>query len=579
MPRLNVHNVDLSKANFITPLDRLVQKILVARGIFSDQDLDHRLANMPSPAEMLGMQEATNILVEAIQNNKKILIIGDYDADGATATALAMRLLKALGVSSPSYLVPNRFEYGYGLSKEIAEVALEFAPDLVITVDNGISSVEGVSLLRGKDIQVIVTDHHLPGAELPAANAILNPNQPGCAFPSKSLAGVGVLFYLMVSVRTKLRSLNWFNEKSITEPRLEGYLDLVALGTVADLVPLDHLNRIFVSQGLKLVRSGAGNPGIRAIFEVAGRESGSATSADFGFAVGPRVNAAGRLDDISEGIRCLLEDDYAQARMLALDLHHTNLERRQIQEQMVEEAESIYQQVLSEQDGVAPYGICCYQPDWHQGVVGLVASKLKESAHRPAIAFAKANPDDLNSAELKGSARSIEGLHIRDLLDRIATKYPGLIEKFGGHAMAVGLSISESRYEEFSSRFDLEVRAELGGGDLRKTITSDGELDEQYFNIDFARQLAAILPWGQRVPEPLFHGCFKVNSLRWLKDKHLKMELEPDNQSSVVEGIWFNANPESEVDAGTRLTLAYRLAINEFRGRASLQLVIVSEVS
>ena len=571
--------VDLSKVHFSRSIEEPLLRVIAARGINTDKELDHRLSAMPSPDEMRDMATAVGIVVEAIRTDQHVLIMGDYDADGATASALALRLLRAMGAKSVDFLVPNRFDYGYGLSPEIAEVALGLEPDLVITVDNGISSLEGVKILREKGIRVIITDHHLPGENLPDANAILNPNQAACRFPSKHLAGVGVLFYLMVGLRRELRNQDWFAEREIAEPRLEHYLDLVALGTVADLVPLDHLNRLLVENGLKVLASGQGNPGIRALFEISGRETTKAKSSDLGFAIGPRINAAGRLDDISEGIRCLLEDDYSKARELALNLHHKNIERRQIQTDMTEDAQTLVDEMLAKKSGDLPWGISIYQPDWHQGIVGLVASKIKEAMYRPAIAFAKADPEDAESNELKGSARSIQGLHIRDLLDLIATNNPGLIRKFGGHAMAAGLSISESDYETFSGIFDQEVWRTLNEDDLENVLWSDGELGEEHFNLNFARKMERFLPWGQALSEPTFHGRFRIQTMRWLKETHLKLSLTVENGNEALDAIWFNAGPSGVCVDGATVSLAYRLGVNEYRGNESLQLVIVDEVS
>lgn len=584
MKRVKVHQVDSSKAEFSGPMSNSAKEILLRRGLFSDEDLDHRLSAMPDPALLFGLSAAVDLIVEALVNKTKILILGDYDADGATSTALAILLLRSFGSEQVAFLVPNRFEYGYGLSPEIAAVAIEMEPNLIITVDNGISSVEGIDLVKSAGIKVLVTDHHLPGKSLPEADAILNPNLAECEFPSKNLAGVGVLFYLMVGVRAALRKKNWFENSATTEPRLEDYLDLVALGTVADLVPLDRVNRILVTNGLKRMRIGNGNKGITALFEVSGRDISVAKSSDLAFAIGPRINAAGRLDDISEGINCLLAESSSLARDYALDLHHTNQARREIQDHMVENAEEMVAQVLSESSGSLPWGLCCYRSDWHQGVVGLVASKLKENLHRPAIAFAKADLSDGVGVEteLKGSARSIEGVHMRDVLDTIASQNPGLIQKFGGHAMAAGLSIKSSDYEEFSACFDYHIRSIASEESLEQILWSDGELDQKDLTIDYARYLQQLLPWGQKIPEPSYHGRFQVESLRWLKDVHLKLRLLPMSESKrssgSIDAIWFNANPVSQLDQGSEVTLLYRLDINSYRGQETLQLIISDEV-
>lgn len=570
--------VDLSKVDFDHSFDEVSKKILVARGITTNQDLDHRLSSMPEPTKMRGMAEAVGLLVDALKLDQRILILGDYDADGATASALAVRVLYEIGARQIDFLVPNRFEYGYGLSPEIAEVALGFKPDLVITVDNGISSIEGIKYLKDRGVRVIVTDHHLPGAELPVADAIINPNQIDCEFPSKCLAGVGVLFYLMIALRGKLRELGWFTQKNLQEPRLENYLDLVALGTVADLVPLDRTNRLLVINGLKRIHSGEGNPGIKALFEIAGRDLARATSSDLGYAIAPRINAAGRLDDISEGIRCLLEDDSSSARERALNLHHTNMERRQIQTEMTDAAASIVEQMSQSGLDQLPWGLCMYQPDWHQGIVGLVASKMKETLNRPAIAFAKSDSDETKLMELKGSARSVPGLHMRDLLDRIATQNPGLISKFGGHAMAAGLSIKTTDYETFANLFDQQVRQFLNEDDLKAVLWSDGELGHDHLSLDYARKLEQLLPWGQALSEPLFHGEFHIESMRWLKEKHLKMTLMAGPSAQFLDAIWFNAASEKEIEENISISLAYRLNVNEYRGQESLQLIVVDQV-
>ena len=553
--------------------NQVVKKILRARGIYSSAELNTSLACLENPGQMQGLDSAARLLEETLQQQQKVLICGDYDADGATSTALLMRVLKAMGLKNINFLVPNRFDFGYGLSVELVDVAAEDQPDLIITVDNGISSMDGVAHARAKGMQVLITDHHLPGPALPNANVIVNPNQPGCGFPSKNLAGVGVVFYLLIALRARLRDTGWFAQQSIAEPRLEQYLDLVALGTVADVVVLDQLNRILVTQGLKLIRSGQGNPGIRNLFTVSGRDLNTAVSSDLGFAIGPRINAAGRLDDISHGILCLLADDGQVAHELALELQRMNQERRQIQQYMLVEAESALSNALH-QDSM-PWGYCCYQSDWHQGLVGLVASRIKEKLHRPAIAFAKADSGS-DKAELKGSARSIPGLHIRDCLQQIAAQKPGLIKKFGGHAMAAGLSIAESSYAQFAADFDRLVRARLSDNDLQAVTWVDGCLDGPCLSVDFARYLENLLPWGQGAHEPRFAGHFRVVNLRWLKETHLKLKLAVEGFERPVDAIWFNAPADVVTKTGEQLYAAYRLSINRYMGEENLQLQIVT---
>lgn len=565
------HPFEQSKAAFKNGIPEIVQRILLARDIFSEVDLEQRLSCLENPALMLGLDAAISILVDALQKQKKVLICGDYDADGATSTALIVRVLKNIGMKNIDFLVPNRFDFGYGLSVELVDVALQsFQPDLIITVDNGISSIEGISHARQNGIEVIVTDHHLPGNAVPNANAIVNPNQEGCEFPSKNLAGVGVVFYLLIALRAELRKLKWFEAQGVEEPKLEQYLDIVALGTVADVVVLDKLNRILVRQGLKLIKSGRGNAGIRHLFSVAGRELNNATSADLGFAIGPRINAAGRLDDITHGILCLLEDNEQQANQYALELHQINQDRRQIQDQMLIEAD----RALSKLDlasSLMPWGYCCYQEDWHQGLVGLVASKVKETLHRPVIAFAKAD----TAPELKGSARSIPGLHIRDCLELVSSQNPGLIKKFGGHAMAAGLSIADVDYEQFVTAFDQAVRSMINEKDLEQVVWIDGELDEQTLTKEFADYLENLLPWGQGISEPQFRGEFKVTEFKWLKETHLKLKVTRQDSYRAIDAIWFNAPHNIVQNKGDIFSAVYRLNINRYMGRETLQLMIV----
>ena len=569
-PQLKAREFDLSNSRFGPGLSTTIQRILLSRGISSDAALDQRLSTLSPPEYLAGIDSAVDLLEQALKQQKTVLICGDYDADGATATALAIRVLRSMGLHNIDFLVPNRFDFGYGLSPELVTVAAESKPDLILTVDNGISSLAGVKEARKRAIQVLVTDHHLPGSELPDANAIVNPNQPGCEFPSKNLAGVGVVFYLLIALRARLRQSNWFEQQQLPEPRLENYLDIVALGTVADLVPLDQVNRVLVSQGLKLLRSGQGNPGIKAILDVSGRDFSQARSADLGFAVGPRINAAGRLDDITEGINCLLADDPMAAHQYARDLHHINLERRQIQDQMQADADRSLESLKLDHNNL-PWGYCCFEEQWHQGLVGLVAARIKDSIHRPVIAFA---PSEDNSV-LKGSARSIPGLHIRDCLERINSQHPKLIQKFGGHAMAAGLTIETSNYKQFKKAFDEATRELLNEEDLQSVLWNDGVLDDTDFSLEFASTLENLLPWGQGVPEPQFQGRFGVFSSRCLKEKHLKMQLARPGTSKVLDAIWFNVPVELMSLSDGLIDAVYRMEINRFRGSESLQLQIV----
>ncbi len=569
MPDLEIRQrpVDLTQAHFAPGLPDWMQRILVARQIHSDADRDLALASLLHPSSLAGLEQALDLLEAHLRRQSSILILGDYDADGATSCALMIRVLRAMDAQQVDFLVPNRFDYGYGLSPEIVEVAARRKPDLIITVDNGIASIEGVAAAQQRGIQVLVTDHHLPGRQLPAADAIVNPNQPGCPFPSKNLAGVGVAFYLLSALRLRLRERGWFEAQQIGEPRMADWLDLVALGTVADVVPLDKNNRVLVSGGLQCLHSGRGNPGIRALFEVAGRDWLQARSTDLGFVAGPRINAAGRLDDISLGVQCLLTDDEQQARQLAAQLHQINSERRVIEQQMQEESLHLLEQLGQELDSL-PLAISLFREDWHQGVVGLLASRVKDRLHRPVIAFARDKP-----GELKGSGRSIPGFHLRDALDAIATRHPGMISKFGGHAMAAGLSLAERQLAAFSEAFDQIAGEMLDEADLQQVVWTDGKLPASALTLDTARQVRDLLPWGQRCPEPQFEGEFVLRAARVVGEKHLRLELET-GEGQRLQGIWFNADFDALSEPGTASRLVFRLSVNDYRGEA-LQLQIV----
>ncbi|MCV4282686.1 single-stranded-DNA-specific exonuclease RecJ [Pseudomonas capsici] len=552
---------------FLGDLPPLLTRLYAARGVMSEDELDKVLKRLIPYRELKGIDAAVDLLVTALRERQRILIVGDFDADGATASTVGVLGLRLFGAAHVDYLVPNRFEYGYGLTPEIVEVALQRKPQLLITVDNGISSVEGVAAAKAAGLNVLVTDHHLPGHELPKADAIVNPNQPGCTFPSKSLAGVGVIFYVLMALRVKLRELGWFHDGQHAEPNLAELLDLVALGSVADVVPLDANNRILVHQGLMRIRAGRARPGLRAILEVAGRDASRITSTDLGFILGPRLNAAGRLDDISVGIECLLCDDPALAREMAVQLDEMNQDRKSIEQGMQREALALLEDLTVES---MPFGLCLFKPDWHQGVIGILASRLKERYHRPTIAFASAG-----EGMLKGSARSVSGFHIRDALDAVAARHPELISKFGGHAMAAGLSLPEANFPMFAEAFDLEVRRLLNEDDLTGRLLSDGSLAVEEFNLDLARELRNAGPWGQHFPEPLFHGVFRLVNNYIVGKKHLKMVLETECGSTRLDAIAFGIDLDSwPVQGQCKVEVAYRLDLNEYRGNETVQLIV-----
>lgn len=576
----------LESSSFSAEQQQLLNQIFYQRGIRQSSELSCDLSKMLSPATMLGIEPASDLLLKHIVTQRKILIVGDFDADGATSTALMVRVLKAFGVQSVDYLVPNRFEFGYGLSPEIVDEAIKFQPDLIITVDNGISSIDGVAHAKSLGIEVLVTDHHLAAEQLPAADAILNPNQPGCAFPSKAACGCTVAFYLLAATRKKLLAADWFSQQGIEAPKLAHYLDLLALATVADVVPLDHNNRIIVQQGLQRIRSGRGNVGIQAILQVAAKSLHTLSATDLGFALGPRLNAAGRLDDMSVGIECLLTDQPVEALEIAASLNQLNVQRKQIEQGMQRQAIDAMQDISYQQ---LPHGICLYQKDWHQGVVGILASRIKEKYYRPVIAFAQAevagqlfdseaelSEQQKGELELKGSARSIPGLHIRDALDLLAKQQPDILQKFGGHAMAAGLSLKAKDYPAFVKAFDQVCQQLLAPEDLQQTIISDGQLSASCLNLQFTRQLKDIVPWGQGFIEPKFDGEFQLVDHRLMGQErnHLKLTLSsngtdriPAVMFNVPEGLW----PDSRCK---NVSLVYRLEVNEFRGDSSLQLMV-----
>ncbi|MEM1435237.1 MAG: single-stranded-DNA-specific exonuclease RecJ [Pseudomonadota bacterium] len=543
----------------VDPSLPLVERLYAARHA-SVGERDVSLGRLLPPDQLPDIDRAAERIARAVQADERMVVVGDFDADGATAVAVSLLLLQGFGATRVSYLVPDRFRFGYGLSPEIAALAVADQPGLLITVDNGVSSIDGVRVANAAGVDVIVTDHHLPAAELPAACAVVNPVLAGSTFASPALAGVGVVYYTLARVRQVLRGAGWFENR--VEPNVAAVLDLVALGTVADVVPLDFNNRVLVAQGLKRIRAGRCRPGILALLSVARRDHRRLTAEDLGFAVGPRLNAAGRLDDMSVGIQCLLAADQEAAHALTLKLDALNRERRDLQASMVATAEQHAAIVTADPDVV---GVCVYEPDWHQGVVGLVAGKLKEKLHKPVIAFART---DAGSSQLKGSARSIPGLHIRDVLDSIAARRPGLIKRFGGHAMAAGLEIDERFLKTFANAFDTAVRAVATEEQLTRVLLTDGSLTAQERNLEVARELRDAGPWGQGFPEPLFTGEFEVISQRVVGTGHLKLLLGSDDQ--VLDAIAFNQEPV----AGKRVLAAYRLSENAYQGQTTLQLMV-----
>ncbi|EPZ7026922.1 single-stranded-DNA-specific exonuclease RecJ [Serratia marcescens] len=550
-------------------LPPLLRRLYALRGMQAEQELERGVKGMLPWQQLDGIDDAVSLLQQALADGRRIMVVGDFDADGATSTALTVLALRSMGGAAVDYLVPNRFEDGYGLSPEVVEQAAARGAELIVTVDNGISSHAGVDVAHAKGMQVLVTDHHLPGETLPAAEAIVNPNLRGCAFPSKSLAGVGVAFYLMLALRARLRDSGWFEQRALAMPNLAELLDLVALGTVADVVPLDANNRILVYQGLNRIRAGKCRPGIRALLEVANRDARQLAANDLGFALGPRLNAAGRLDDMSIGVALLLSDDIAQARMLANDLDALNQTRREIEQGMQVEALQLCDQ-LERTSTELPYGLAMYHPEWHQGVVGILASRIKERFHRPVIAFAPAG-----DGILKGSGRSVPGLHMRDALERLDMLNPGLMMKFGGHAMAAGLSLEEARFDEFRQRFGELVGEWLDPAMLEGVIWSDGELAMQELSLTTAELLREGGPWGQAFPEPTFDGKFRILQQRLVGEKHLKLMVEPLGGGPLLDGIAFNVDTTLWPDSSVReVELAYKLDVNEFRGNRNVQLLI-----
>ncbi|MBV1907328.1 MAG: single-stranded-DNA-specific exonuclease RecJ [Pseudomonadales bacterium] len=571
----------------VQELQPLLARIYAARGIKTVDELDLSLSRLLLPTNLMGVEHASDIVISAIQHDRRIVIVGDFDCDGATASALAVSALRAFGAKHVSFMVPNRFQFGYGLTPEI--VALTKDAELIITVDNGISSIDGVAAAKAAGMQVVITDHHLAGRTLPEADAIVNPNQPGCEFASKALAGVGVIFYLLSLVRTRLAKSGWFEQNRIAIPNMAQFLDLVALGTIADVVSLDQNNRILVQEGLKRIRGGVGRPGIRALCETASRDAAKLTSQDLAFALGPRLNAAGRLDDMSLGIQCLLSEDISEARKIAAALNQLNVARREIEQVMTEDAELLVTTSVASQmqESVEQkLGLCLFDETWHQGVIGIVAGRIKEKFHRPVIAFAESGTD-----ELKGSARSIPGVHIRDVLDAIAGRYPGLIGKFGGHAMAAGLSLRQIHFARFADAFNKEVGKWVSEADLQGTLWTDGELQNADLELSTAQLLTRSGPWGQAFPEPVFDGVFQLVDQRVVGEHHLKLSLKMDGR--LVDAIAFRQAPlkrsqvppegqlkkssvgkRSDDSDEVKVKVVYKLSENDFRNRVTLQLIV-----
>jgi len=560
---------DVAISEHINELPPILQRIYAQRGISSEDEINHSLSKALPPGKLLNVEAGVELIYNCMLNEQHILIVGDFDADGATSTALFIRALKCFGYSNVAYLVPNRFEFGYGLTPEIVEVAAESEPALIITVDNGISSIEGVAAAKAKGIDVLITDHHLPGKELPQANVIINPNQQNDEFPSKHLAGVGVVFYVLSALRVLLRENKWFGANQLEEPNLAQFLDIVAVGTVADVAKLDFNNRILVDQGLRRIRANKCCAGIRALLTVANKKTFRVSSTDLGFVVGPRLNAAGRLEDMSLGIECLLTDDESRAQELAKQLNDLNEERKQIEQDMQKQALEVLKTNKFENVDEHRYGIAVYDSDWHQGVIGIVAARLKEKFHRPVIVFAQSN-----ESELKGSARSIPGLHIRDAIDLLATRHPELINTFGGHAMAAGMSIPKESFEAFATSFNEVIEELVSPEQLEAILLSDGELEENELSLDIAELLFQAGPWGQGFPEPVFDGVFNVNDHRIVGKHHLKLSLTPIGGRQKIDAIAFNIEKHHWREESNEVRIAYQLTINDFRGIRSAQLIV-----
>ncbi len=554
-------------AKDLAGLHPVLRQVYLNRGITEQEQLDRTLRDLPNYQSLTGIDTAVSIIKAAIYSDKKILIVADFDADGATSCAVAIRGLRLLGAKNVGFVVPDRFKFGYGLTPEIVAVALASKPDLIITVDNGISSVEGVAYAIEQGCQVVVTDHHLPPKLLPIADAIVNPQLINDKFPSKALAGVGVIFYVLLALRASLTKDGLFS--NVPAPNLATLLDIVALGTVADVVPLDETNRKLVHQGLLRIQANQCVPGISALLKIAKRERERVVSTDLGFAIGPRLNAAGRLDDMSLGIQCLLTDDEQEAQNIAEQLDMLNIERRSIEEDMKQDAYAILASLNLKKKEEEQWGVCLFDEHWHQGVIGILASRIKEKLNRPVIAFAKANNGDV-----KGSARSIPGLHIRDTLDDIASQHPKLLKKFGGHAMAAGMSFAEKDLATFKGAFNQAVKKRLNSQVPENVFLVDGEIPDSDINLDLAETLRGAGPWGQNFPEPLFVGTFKVKNARILGQKHVKLELETQTNNRKIDAIYFNVDGPENIIGLAQVRLVYQLDVNTYMGRSTAQLIV-----
>ena len=547
-----------------------LRRVMAARGITRVEQLFYELSELPRPEQMSGMAKAVALMSEAISANWKVTVVADFDSDGATSCALAIRGLRAMGLNTIDFIVPNRFIHGYGLTPELLnEIAVSSQPDLILTVDNGIAAVAGVEAAKARGIKVVVTDHHLAGESLPRADAIINPNQPGDTFPCKNLAGVGVCFYLLLGLRQALRDKGWFEEHHLQEPRVSDWLDLVALGTVADVVPLDQLNRTLVDIGLKRMRQRRACAGILALAQISGRDAARLSSPDMAFSIAPRLNAAGRMEDMRLGIQLLLTDDWQEALSIATQLDAINMERRAVEQQMQQDAMSMLNDVHIDSDS-ALAGICLFDPNWHQGVIGLLASRIKEKLHRPVVVFAPGN-----EGELKGSARSIAGVHIRDVLARIASLHPTLLNRFGGHAMAAGMTIRQKDFDVFSTVFSQILMEMVDPAVYEQTLYSDGELANHEITLQLAETLPEVAPWGQGFEEPRFHGFFEVRDWRQVgqDQDHLRLSLALPDQREITAMAFRQARP-AWLERGKQVLIRYRLVVNEFRANKTLQFLV-----
>ncbi|MWP63152.1 single-stranded-DNA-specific exonuclease RecJ [Gilliamella sp. Pas-s25] len=547
----------------------LLQRIYALRGVTSMHELDYTTRNLCNYDKLAGIDKAVEILYLAIKNNKRIMVVGDFDTDGATSTALTVKALKNMGCLFVDYIIPDRFDDGYGLSVSVVKKAILQRAQLIITVDNGISANEGVDFAKQSGLSVIITDHHLCPAQLPNADAIINPNLPDCIFPSKHLAGVGVAFYFMLALRAKLRQENWFTDNNLAEYNLANLLDLVALGTIADVVKLDHNNRILVHQGVNRIRSGYCSEGIKALLQISKKEPTSITSTDLAFYIAPRLNAAGRMDNMTLGVQLLLCDDYESAIGKATDLNNLNNDRKLIEQTMHKEALSFIQEIEKQNTSI-PSLLVFYHPEWHQGIIGILSSRLKDKYYRPVISFASTQ-----DGFLKGSGRSIPGIHLRDFIDELNQQHPDLIMSFGGHAMAVGLTIREEDLQRFKSSFEALLDTRLKPDLLEPIIDTDGEIERQDFTYAIAKQLKESGPWGEGFGAPIFDGEFIIHQQLLFADKHLKLVLEPQNGGPLIEGIFFNVNRQQWPDQSIKnVQIVYHLDVDEFRGNQAPQLMI-----